>query len=83
MNSDDGKPKDDSWRRLSAVARVTDPDSWRSSLRSLVGGIDHDTVTRIADDEKALVGQSPRSLLLLSQVLEAQGDMPRAEKVLK
>jgi len=83
MNWDDGKPKDDSWRRLSAVARVTDPDLWRSSLRGLVGGNDHDTVNRMADDEKALVAQSARSLLLLSQVLEAQGDKARAEKVLK
>ena len=40
-------------------------------------------MNRLAVDERALETQPPRSLVLLAQVLEAQGNMTEAEKVLK
>jgi eukaryotic-like serine/threonine-protein kinase len=81
-NSSDAKVPDN-WRALIALARAVDPDSWRDSLRSQVGAPDRDVVNRLAVDEKALETQPPRSLVLLAQVLEAQGNTTEAERVLK
>ena len=75
--------RDTPWRRLVTVARATDPDPWRDSLRRLVGGTDPEAVKRLADDEKALGAQPARSLLLLAQLLETAEDNKRAEKILK
>jgi Flp pilus assembly protein TadD len=82
-SSGDVKTKDESWRKLIAINHKTDPDPWRTKLRGLVGGKDHDAVKRVAEDENGLAAQPERSSLLLSQMLEAHDAKELAEKILK
>ncbi len=65
-----GEKGRDSWGRLIATARATDPDPWRDKLRILIDGGKHEEVRRLAADQKALEAQPARSLYLLAQALE-------------
>ena len=64
----------DSWRRLIAAARATDPDPWRDELRMLIDGGKHEAVHRMAANQAALEAQPARSLYLLAQALELSRD---------
>ena len=63
-----GEKGKDSWRRLIAAARATDPDPWRDELRKLIDGGKHDELRRLATNLKALEAQPARSLHLLAHV---------------
>ena len=65
-----GEKGKDSWRRLIATARATDPDPWRDELRTLIDGGKHEAVRQLAANQKALESQPTRSLYLLVQALE-------------
>jgi serine/threonine-protein kinase len=65
-----GENGKDSWRRLIATARATDPEPWRDELRMLIDGGKHEEVRRLAANQKALEAQPARSLYLLAQALE-------------
>ncbi len=78
-----GETMNDSGKRLVQVASLTDPNPWRIGLRAQIGNRDKDTLNRLAADEKALASQPARSLLLLAQLLEVQGETERAEMVLE
>ncbi len=47
-----GEKGKDSWTRLIATARATDPDPWRDELRMLIDGGKHEEVRRLAADRK-------------------------------
>jgi eukaryotic-like serine/threonine-protein kinase len=65
-----GENGKDSWRRLIATARATDPDPWRDELRMLIDSGKHEEVRRLAANQKALEAQPARTLYLLAQALE-------------
>ena len=76
-----------SWRRLTAVARVADPDPLRGELRKSIDNRldDHgyDPVSRLLNDKKALAAQPVQNLRLLAQLLDMAEDTGAAEDVLK
>ena len=83
MDFAEGKPRNDSWRRIVAAAKEADPEPWRDALRGQIGQSDPEPVRRLADDDKTLAAQPARSLILLAQVLEAHYQSELAEEVLK
>ena len=64
----------ESWRRLLATARATDPDPWRDELRKQIDGGKYDTVARLAANANAIAAQPARSLLLLARALKFTRD---------
>jgi tetratricopeptide (TPR) repeat protein len=76
-----GEVKNNSWKRIIAVARFTDPDPWRNGLRVQIGEKNRDTLNILADDGKSILSQPVPSLLLLAQLLENQSRVV-AERVL-
>jgi serine/threonine-protein kinase len=70
------------WQRLAAAARAGDPDPWRDELRLRAARDDLAGLRRMADDEKTLGAQEPRSLVLLAEALRARGDGGRVGPVL-
>jgi serine/threonine-protein kinase len=65
------KAASDSWKHLILCAQATDDDSWRNSMRSLIGDANHEAALRLASDERGLEKQPPRSIYLLAQVIES------------
>jgi eukaryotic-like serine/threonine-protein kinase len=65
-----GESGKDSWRRLIATARATDPDPRRDELRVLIDGGKHEAVRRLAADQKALEAQPAKSFYLLARALK-------------
>jgi tetratricopeptide (TPR) repeat protein len=61
---------DTPWRRLILIAQSIDEDSWRNSVRSLIGRADLPAAQHLAADEKQLAKQPARSLYLLARVLQ-------------
>src|SRR5262249_49296792 len=72
-----------SWRRLIAAAKAADSDRWRNALRTQIGDEDLEGLRKLAADDKTLVAQPARSLLLLAQRLRSQGDRKLAEQILR
>ncbi len=74
------------WRRLDTVARIADPDPWRTALRNQVDHPDRAALMRLAED-KDLASQPVPNIILLAATLRnldgsEHGDFERAYRVL-
>ena len=75
LGSATGRVTRPTWKRLLEVARLADPDPWRSQLRQLMGQEDLNALRKLADppDIAALPAQS---LQLMGNALIFGGDAP-------
>ena len=63
------------WKRLLEIARLADPDPWRSELRQLMGREDLNALRKLADASD-VAGLPVQSLQQMGAALAIGGDMP-------
>jgi serine/threonine-protein kinase len=80
----EAKPRPDrvGRQRLLTVARLADPDPWRSQLRDAVGRGDGQALQQLADRAK-VVTLPPTTLVLLGRALAGAGRLSKAVEVLQ
>jgi len=62
---------DVSWKRLLAVARAADPDTWRNEVRDALAQRDFETLTKLAASAQ-IIDLPAQTLSLISSLLDAE-----------
>jgi serine/threonine protein kinase/tetratricopeptide (TPR) repeat protein len=77
-----GQPEQGSWKSFLRAARQADPDEWRDRLRQAWERGDRPLLVQLATAED-VSGLRPQTVLLLSELLQAEGADKQAEALLR
>ena len=76
---------DPSWRKLVDLANATDPEPWRSQIRTSLGVEDAESMksfVALANDDETIAKESARNLVMLARRILLGGDGATAQSLL-